>query len=593
MPALKLYGFDGEQPRTSATALGDNQAQTANNVKLYSKELRYWRGPSLEHTTSITPATIFKLYGTGGPIWLAWEQQVDVARSPLADTTESRIYYTGNGTPKKTNYAMAASGAEPYPATYLELGVPAPTNPPAVSTTGGSGSTETRAYVYTFVSEFGTIVEESAPSPASALVNVLTGGSVTVTTFDSPPVGNYNITKIRIYRTVTGATTDSYQYVTELSVGTTSYIDTLTAAQLGETISTIGWLPPPSDLEGLIALPNGVLAGFVGNTVYFSEPYYAHAWPRAYAISVPSNVVGLGSFGATIVVATERHPYIINGGTPGAMSAEEQPFVEPCVGRRTITSDEFGVMYASPNGLVSIGYAQRGVITNGLFRRDEWQALNPSLIRAAIYDGKYFGIYPGLSAGKALVISRDDVPALSFLELNATAVHVDDQQATLYVAKDTDGDIYQVDADEMHPISYQWKSKRFFLPTPTTFSALRMDADFDQTTDADAYNETVAEIAAENATLWASPLHGAINEAALNTYDVNGSTLINVPPAATSRTVQVVLYGDGELAAQLQVSSLSPLRIPPFKSRDFEVEILGNVNVRSLVIGTTVRELLE
>lgn len=593
MPALKVLSFDGEQPRTSPTMLADNQAQIADNVKLYSRELRYWRGLSHNHATSVTPATIYRLYGSGSPVWLVWDTLVDVAPSPLADISESRVYYTGDGAPKKTTYTMATTGSEPYPATYLNMGVPAPTTAPAVAASGGSGSTETRAYVYTYISTFGTITEESAPSPASGLVDVLTGGTVTVNAFATAPTTGYNITGIRIYRTVTGATTDSYQFVAEIAIATTSYADSLTTAELGEVLGTIGWTEPPDDLEGLIALPNGVLAGFVGNTVYFSEPYYAHAWPLRYAISVPSQIVGLGSFGATVVVATERHPYIINGSTPGAMSSEEQPFVEPCLGRRTITSDEYGVMYASPNGLVSIGYTQRGVITGNLFRRDEWQAINPSLIRAAIYDGKYFGIFPGLSDGKALVMSRDDVPALSYLELNATAVHVDDREARLYVAAAADGDIYQVDADDLHPLNYQWRSKRFVLPTPTSFSALRVDADFDQTTNADIYNQTVAEVEAANAVLWASPLQGAINETVLNTFDVNGSTLINLPPQASSRTVQIVIYGDGVLQAQLQAQSMFPIRIPPFKSRAIEFEVLGNINVRSVSMATTVRELLE
>lgn len=573
--------------------LAENQAQIADNVKLYSKELRYWRGLSSTHATSITPATIYKLYGPSGSAWLAWETLVDVAASPLADTTTSRIYYTGDGVPKKTSYSMATTGSEPYPASYLNMGVPAPTGAPSVSASGGSGTAESRVYVYTYISTFDGITEESAPSPASSIVNVLPGGTVTVGSFSAAPTTGYNITARRIYRSVSGATTDSYQFVAEIPLATTSYADSLTTAQLGEVLGTIGWTPPPADLSGLISLPNGVLAGFVGNTVYFSEPYYAHAWPTRYALSVAANVVGLGAFGSTVVVATERHPYIINGGIPGAMSVEQQPFIEPCLHRRTIASDEYGVMYASPNGLVSIGYETRGVITNNLFRRDEWQAVNPAVMRAAIYDGKYFGIYPGLTDGKALVLSRGDIPALARLELNATAVHVDDREAKLYIARDTDGDIYQVDADELRPLSYQWRSKRFVMPTPTTFSALRVDADFDQQADASVYNELVADIAAQNAVLWASPLHGAINESQINTYDVNGSTLINVPQLASSRTVQIVIYGDGELVAQLPVSSMFPVRIPPFKARAIEFEILGNINVRSITMATTVRELLE
>ena len=60
MPQLKIMGFDGVVPRTSATMLQDNQAQVAEDVKLYSKELRYWRGPAVD--SYVPPANTVTLY---------------------------------------------------------------------------------------------------------------------------------------------------------------------------------------------------------------------------------------------------------------------------------------------------------------------------------------------------------------------------------------------------------------------------------------------------------------------------------------------------------------------------------------------------
>lgn len=683
MPAVRITGFDGVEPRSSPTMLADSAAQVANNVKLYSKELRYWRGPAAVFTPlTVGVKTMYKLYNGSDYQWLTWAEDVDVVPGPLADTAESRIYFTGVGSPKKTNYALATSGPGPYPANTLEMGVPAPGSPPSVTgnalgvatwllslssnaaandgvtldatqnitgsttapgettayvdggaskaltintyvatqengwiskspvqpihavvatsvlaasedyNTTGTADVDNRVYVYTNVATFGALQEESAPSPPSSIVGIVFGETCTVSGFDAPPSGAYNITSRRIYRSVTGATTDTYQFVAEIPIATTSFPDALTAAQLGEVLETNGWVPPPADLAGLVALANGSMAGFVGNTVYFSEPYAAHAWPVAYAISVPFPIVGLGVFGNSVVVATTLNPYIITGATPASNSAEVIPIPEPCLARSTITSDEFGVTYASPNGLVGIGPGQRGVVTGQLFRRDEWQAANPASMNAVVFDNKYIGAYQGLYAtDNAMVVSRDDKPALSYLYLNASAIFVDSKNAKLYITNASDNLIYEVDSSELHPYTYEWRSKRFTFPRAVAFSALRADADYTQIAAGAAYAAAYAAILAQNAILWGSPLQGAPNNVMVNTFQVNGGTLLNVPLPSASRFLQIQIYADQLLAASLTLNSFDPVRLPPFKARELEIKITGNISLRSVLMATSVPEL--
>ena len=593
MPAIKIMGFDGLVPRMSATLLADNQAQTADNVKLYSRELRFWRGSKSQTATLVANTrSIYKYYASAADAyWLAWASEgVDVVASPTTDTTDYRLYYTGDGVPKKTNETLVSTGTGAYPRGWLNMGVPAPTGAPTVAASGGSGTTENRAYVYTYISTFGSLKEESAPSPA-ATVAVLPGGTVTVNGFTAAPTSNYNVTHRRIYRSVSGSTTDSYQFVAEIPVATTSYADTLTAAQLGEVIGTIGWTPPPSDLAGLVALPGGALAGFSGNTVYFSEPFYPHAWPVKYALNVPAKIVGLGVFGTSIAVMTERYPYIINGGIPGAMSVERVPTLEPCLTKKSIVSNEGGVMYASPNGLMQIGPGALGIQTNELFRRDEWQAYGPTNINAVSYDNKYFALYPDVGENfSSFILSGDDVPALSKINLKVNAAHVDSKNGYLYYVG-MDNVIYQADADDLNPLVYTWKSKRFVLPQATTFSALKLDGDYDQADLTSAYNANVAATKTANQSMFGTALNGALNTTSLNFYDVNGSKLKNLPPEASVREAQVLIYGDGDLQTTLSISSFDPVRIPPFKSRTLEILIRGNMSVRSVAMATTVPEL--
>ena len=428
MPALKIVGFGGEVPRQSDTELRPADATLAENVRLYSGELRSWFGPRTEFkpvTTGIRSIYHFRNPSTSAFVWMTWATDVDVQRSSLDDPTDFRLYYTGSGIPKKTNWALAnTAGVTAFPRAEYNMKVPAPTGAPTATDTaaGSSVIAETRYYIYTNVSTFGTIKEESAPSPPSAAVTIAAGRKVTVGTFTAAPTSGYNITHRRIYRTLPGETSvGAFVFVAELAVATASYVDDLLAAALGEPISTTGWTEPPDGLTGITSMANGMMAGFVGNTVYFCEPYFHHAWPVKYAQSVPDQIVGLGSYGNTLIVMTTDQPWAMVGVAPNQISVERISMPEPCISKRSIASDQYGVLYASPNGIVAIGPSERSVITNKLFRRAEWLEYAPDTMTGAIYDGKYFATYQSILRGnKTLILSRDDFPALSFPKTSIT-----------------------------------------------------------------------------------------------------------------------------------------------------------------------------
>lgn len=598
MGVLRIANFDGVVPRTGAAELADNQAQQADNVRLYNRELRPWKGASKVYEPAILNAqTIFKHYGAAGAYrWLTWPEQVDVAMPPTADTADYRLYYSGQATPRKTNWTLGATGSGPYPADYLEMGVPAPTSAPAVATAAGTSTTaDTRAYVYTHVSTFGALKEESAPSPASNLITLSTSQSVNLSSLPAaPPAGKYNITHIRIYRTIAGDSTGSnYAFVTELAIGTTTYNDDLKAIQLGAALGTIGWTPPPSNLKGLVSMAGGILAGFVGNTVYFSEPYQPHAWPVKYALNVPYQIVALGAIGSAVVVMTERNPFVISGILPGSMTVEVLNLPQPCVSKRSVVVSMDGCMYASPEGIVQVSPGGAAVLSKTLFRRIEWQSYAPSTMVSALFDGCYFGFFASPTQGnRAMVISPDDIPTLSFFLARALHAHVDIQESRFYFLSSQDGFIYEADADANNPFNYEWKSKLFVLPEALSFSAIRLDADYLFAQSVDTYNVQVAAIQAANAVLFAAGnVLGALNAAPVNTFPVNGSLLQNVPALSALRTAQVTIYGDGALICSLTLGSYSPVRIPAVRAKQWEIRIAGNIPVRSVTLASSIEEM--
>src|SRR3990172_489702 len=162
MAGIKLEGFEGLVPRTSSRLLRGMAATIAENTKLLSGELRGFRAPREEAIFTDEYFTVRRAFRVPDQDanytdeWLLFDNRnVDVVRSPLINDAHDRYYYTGGGErPQMTSYHRILNG---LPGLYL--GIPRPTVAPTVTPPAGGDST--RAYVYTFVSEFG---EEGPPS---------------------------------------------------------------------------------------------------------------------------------------------------------------------------------------------------------------------------------------------------------------------------------------------------------------------------------------------------------------------------------------------------------------------------------------------
>jgi hypothetical protein len=487
---------------------------------------------------------------------------------------------------------------------------------PTVTLSGGGASAvqataeavftplETRSYVYTYISTFGSVLEESAPSPAATVTCSTAGATITINGFSTAPVAadGYNITAVRIYRSVTSAANATYLYVGTVSVNPTtgaaagSFWDTLGAASLGVALPSLTYSPPPDTLKGLIAMPNGILAGFTDNQVWFSEPYLPHAWPVAYMMTVGSQIVGLGVFGQTLVVCTTQNPYLITGSQPGAMSQEKLPLPEPCISKRSITSDQFGVLYASPNGLVSIAPGTQDVISRQLFTRDEWQTYNPSSLVGAVYQNMYLAFYQAGADKSALVLMRGDTPPLVTFDVAAQAIFVEKATSNVFFVNPTDGKIYQLDADPVNNLFYEWRSKKFTLSEPTNFAAAKAQASWEALDDAAVFNAIVAQLIADNQAIWASgvSLQSVIAEQLLSTIHLNGSILANIPQLAAAINLQFQLFADDVLVYSTSIIDPQPMRLPASaKGYVWEILLTGNAPLRAFSMATTIGELRQ
>lgn len=287
---------------------------------------------------------------------------------------------------------------------------------------------ETRFYFATHTTDWG---EESAPSPVTDPLEVDQYSDVTLT-LPTPPSGR-NVVTTNLYRSNVGTVSAGFQFVEAIPATTASYNDKLKAAELGETCPTITWAEPPAGLRGLVGLPNGIMAGFVDNYVAFCDPYHPYAWPVEYQVTMEHPIVGLGVFGQSLVVGTQANPSIVSGSDSASMSAQVLDDAQACVSARSMVSAGGGVLYASPDGICFASQNGVELITAALFAREDWQALQPESIIAAMHEGVYYFWFAGSGTRPAGCYALDLVAKkLVRVEATATAVFADSLTDALF-----------------------------------------------------------------------------------------------------------------------------------------------------------------
>jgi hypothetical protein len=352
-----------------------------------------------------------------------------------------------------------------YPVGLQKVPPTPKTTPAAAATIPPSVVPESRVYCYTLVTAYD---EEGPPSDPSDVVSCDPAKDVTVTV-PLPPGGNYNFAKKYLYRSATGTAQTKFQFVGEMPVGVTTYVDKIKTSALSELLPSEGWIPPPDKLDGLRLMANGAAVGFAGNSLYFSEPNLPHAWPHEYPLD--DEIVGIGVFGQSVAVLTNGYPYLFQGIDPAAMASTRMTLPQACANKMSIVETGDGVLYASPDGLTMIGMAT-SMLTQPILSRQQWQDYNPASMQSYVYNGRVIITYvdqrtfkPGtlvidLSGASALFTTSDINAGLQF-----SSGYYSPQTDTLYFAQ---GDtIVRFDAGQ--PLIATWHSKVFRLPEHDNF----------------------------------------------------------------------------------------------------------------------------
>ena len=404
---------------------------------------------------------------------------------------------------------------------------------------------ETRFYLTTLVTTWG---EESAPSPVSVILEKV--DDVDTCTVTAPATTGAFATEYiagwRLYRSNSGTANTEPQLVSGKSGETgvvmdgtafnyfdktlTSYTDTAKGEELGEVLPSLTWLKPDARLKGLVGMANGIMLAYYDNVVCASEAYVPYAWPIDYQQTVKYPIVGIGAFGGSAVILTRGSPYIVNGADPSSLSLSEMPSPQACVSARSIVSVEGGVLYASPDGICLADNNGVQVLTLGLMAQEEWKKFDLANTFAAFHEGVYY-------------ITSVGAPYCIGLDLIAKKI----------VSLDAFGSTFFLDKfnDRLYAASGTGIKALFAALTRRTAT----------------YKTGVFNIAKQQPFAW------------LQVF------------SDFSASVIVKWYGDGVLRHTATVTSVAPVRLPPGRYLEHQIEIVSAAIVTSVVFAGSTLEL--
>jgi hypothetical protein len=601
---ISLDSFGGQIPRIGREQLPKNAAQTAKNCLLLSGELRgLHRHREVKDLTAVGGdiGMAFRVHQPPLPDY--WKTFVDrnsfFIKGLIVNDAWDRYYWTSEDEsfPMYNTLARLNSSDPAY-----KLGVPRPDNTPTlVADDTGVGDIYSRAYGFTFVTEYG----EEGPLSELIVASGRPDDGWTIGNMDvvMPDAGPYATITKNIYRSVSGTLgTALFLVVEDIPLAQATYVDSESdeVIALNRQSESVNWYPPPVDLEGILTHPNGFVVGFSGRDLYFSEPYRPHAYPPEYVVSTEHKIIGLGIYGTSIAVMTEGFPAVANGTHPATMSLSNSQFSEPCLSKFSIVSMPFGVYYAGANGLMLVNQAGINNATERILTKDEWELqYSPSTIEAARWQDYYIGFY---SADDGFMFMPTEQQA-SFTEMDRywrqDAIFTDAE--TSEVLSLFEKRVFEWNPPDGIPLTYIWKSKEFRTPRPVNFGAYRIYWDKNiltpaATGDIITYNTNRINAGALNVFNMHSFNSGDIYDIdptyIENRMPFGGSPLIDTTAGTLTNNLLLRVFADGVLKYTNSVLNEKMMRLPSgYKADRWAFELEGSVDVRNVVIAETSKEL--
>lgn len=608
-----LSNYLGMFPRFQPYLIKDMAAQLLVDGNIISGGLEAFRQDALALKLDKLYTSMYRYIRTDGAHqWLLFDKDVNLARSAVIDDATNQMYITGLGqlrtfdtnTLKKSDTTITETNS-------YKAGINRP-EAPTLETTGGSSPTkESRAYLIAYARHWTSGKIDLGPASLSAK----TVGGVTYVEVDetkvakltnirmNPSINEDKATWIYIYRSsTTSSGTGQWRYVTSFnSQGgavppgvvydpgskTYSFTDNFKEEELGEVPTNLSWTCPDG-LEGLITVGNGVFAAFKGNTVYLSEPYQGHAFPSEYAVPLDFEVVGLGSFGNTLVICTKSNTYLLVVNDPSAAILRPIQEAHACVSKRSIVSMADSVIYATNYGLIRITQDGATRISYPIISDMFWTKYNPSTIQAASYQGKYLMFFKTdkVEYSGCLIDFNELNTGVLGLSQEVSCVWQDDSSSQVFIQYISpivmQPRIFAFGESTSLRRLYKWRSKKFINTEGLVTLAAGKVNFFD-----DSF-----QIESKDYEFEASS--HAFNVVPANTFSINGDASTNGywMSQLGQQWCKLDFYADDRIRKTVHIYNNFPFRLPAgFRGDSFYVDITSTVPISRVQLATSIGEL--
>lgn len=624
--------FGAEIPRVDDHLLPPNYASLAENAQVIKGDLRAFRAPS--KTAALTGTTVKSIYlhtENSNEHWVDSSAERHYIKSPVAAETYERAYFSGETEARffSNDHLSGTPAAFNQATDYYKLGIPAPTAAPTVTTTaGGAGY---KGYVYSFVNSYG---DEGPPSPIGSDTDY-DSGTVAIAAIQNAPADRA-INRIYLYRTNASSTgSGAFQYVLQATwfSATTIYAtgvfviysgalykctsehaagawnaghftagDDVADAALLAVFPKTNFDPPPTGIKGLSSMGYGGAVGFLGRDLYFSEPFYVHAYPTGYIVPLFHDIVSITVEKNMVFVATEGPPYLVYGDHPSVMSRVVYESDYPGLNIRGACAGKGGAFFVTRQGLIHNNGSGPVNVTQSLLTADDWADYHPDVLMIAWHQQKIFGFDPTGAHGFMIDFSGDTMQFIP-LGLDVDAIYTSDT-GYLYLAMD-DVDIVdendppaampkavkQWEGSTTNYMLYTWRSKEFVFNGPVNFSVAKviLDQDFYDTV------EGLIDLTTLNAAIFAAGLTGAlgIDGPIGGGHELGGDEMMTLGSIDMSTNVTFKLYAGGALKKTKTLTTAdNRFRLPgKYRSDKMMIEISGFIPVKKIVIATSPEEL--
>lgn len=629
---LTFQQFSGIAPRIAPRLLPATLAQEALDVKLWSGELRpHYADEILQYIPSNIQSIYRYKWKNKTYNWLMWPTDTKVAKGPVYDDENNRIYFMNPDGFFVTDSSLLedrdyTNGLDESGTPYYTAGIPRAGYGIMSVSGSGSGDIEARSYIVCYVRQWpdGTIDVGKSSEPyatswdaaARRTIDVRPGQTVKISVgnISDTDIAKTGVNKVYIYRSeVTSSGQALYSYVDQFDInpshvtnnpnatwntgGWYEYLDKKANTQLGEACPSLYWDPPVDGLKGLVSLQNGLFAAYKDSTVYVSDWNAPHAWPYEHTVTIDYPIVGLGSFGNTIVVCTEAAPVLIVVQDPTNPTTKAIQENCPCVSADSIVNTRNGVIFANQNGLVLINSTSPTFITEKLLTQDEWLPLHPESLKGAFLNNTYYGFFTNPTDTAAGFIFDLDSYTYStvynsivssgmvYTTQHAKVVYNDIEQSQLYVCypleNGTQYSLCSFASDSRINKSFRWRSKVNVSPQGLfNLSAARVMM-------------TSQSFQKENEHIWEGKLTGSSLAArVMDGEPINGWCKTNELELADATVFNY--YVDGELKYSREVKDSKPFRLPSgFRGETIEVEVKSNAYIHSITLASSMGELVE